>query len=547
MVLESIGQSVAQALADLRSKPEVDEETFKGCMKIIQVALIQSDVNVKTVKTLTDNVRKAVFSGTQKGDKLAAVERAVFRELVRMIDTTGGQSLWAPKRGRPNVVMFVGLQGAGKTTTIMKYAHHFKRKGFKPAMVCADTFRAGAFDQLKQNATKIGLPFYGSYTQTDPAVIAREGVQILRDKGRDLIIVDTSGRHKQSGALFEEMRQVASNVQPDFTIFVMDASIGQAALEQAKAFKEAVEIGAVIMTKLDGHAKGGGALSAVAATKSPVLFVGTGEHVDQFEVFDPESFVSRMLNKGDVKGLVNKLSEVLPEDGSGMEMVEELLQGRFTIRAMRQQFQQVLSMGPMSQVMEMIPGLQGMMSGMDDRAGSARIKRFLAIMDSMAEKELDMSADDAKKFEPARMKRIAWGAGVPEAEVALLLEQFKTMSRTMENLKGLKMPKTASSMNARTMQQNMRQMSQALPQGLMQMVGGESGLANMMSKIGGALPGLGGGSAGGPDSAALANMMSAMGGAGRGPGRGRGRGTPGRGGSGRTPDMMSLMKSMGMG
>ena len=138
--------------------------------------------------------------------------------------------------------MFVGLQGSGKTTTCMKYAHHYKKKGFKPAMVCADTFRAGAFDQLKQNATKAGIPFYGSYSETDPAKIAEDGVNKFKEGGRDLIIVDTSGRHKQEEALFEEMRQVSTNVQPDLVIFVMDGSIGQAAMDQAKAFKATVEV-----------------------------------------------------------------------------------------------------------------------------------------------------------------------------------------------------------------------------------------------------------------------------------------------------------------
>ena len=161
-----------------------------------------------------------------------------------------------PKKGRAHVVMFVGLQGAGKTTTCAKYAAFYKRKGMKPALVCADTFRAGAFDQLKQNASKTGIPFYGSYSETDPARIAAAGVAKFREEGRDLIIVDTSGRHKQEEALFEEMRQVAAAANPDSTIFVMDGSIGQAAQEQARAFRDAVDVGAVILTKMDGGARG---------------------------------------------------------------------------------------------------------------------------------------------------------------------------------------------------------------------------------------------------------------------------------------------------
>jgi len=208
------------------------------------------------------------------------------------------------RRGKPAVVMFVGLQGSGKTTTCTKFAWWHKKKGWKPALVCADTFRAGAFDQLKQNATKAQIPFYGSYSETDPAVIAEQGVEMFRREGRDLIIVDTSGRHKQEAALFEEMRQVAEAVSPDLPIFVMDGSIGQAAFDQAKAFRESVDVGAVIVTKLDGHAKGGGALSAVAATQSPVIFIGTGEHIDDFEPFKTKPFVQKLLGMGDIEGLI---------------------------------------------------------------------------------------------------------------------------------------------------------------------------------------------------------------------------------------------------
>lgn len=219
-------------------------------------------------------------------NKQRVIEKAVFDELVEMLDSGVDTKKLELKKGKQTVVMFVGLQGSGKTTTCTKFAYFHKKKGWKPALVCADTFRAGAFDQLKQNATKTQIPFYGSYSQTDPVVIAEQGVERFKQESRDLIIVDTSGRHKQEESLFEEMRQVAQAVKPDLVIFVMDGSIGQAAFDQAKAFKDSVEVGAVILTKMDGHAKGGGALSAVGATKSPIIFLGTGEHMDQFESFD---------------------------------------------------------------------------------------------------------------------------------------------------------------------------------------------------------------------------------------------------------------------
>jgi len=288
--------------------------------------------------------------------------------------------------------MFVGLQGAGKTTTCCKYAAHYKKKGWSPGLVCADTFRAGAFDQLKQNATKAGIPFYGSYDATDPATIAAAGVAKFREERRDLIIVDTSGRHRQEEALFEEMRQVAAAVSPDLVIFVMDGSIGQAAFDQAAAFRAAVDVGAVILTKMDGHARGGGALAAVAATAAPIAFLGTGEHLDELERFDPKSFVGRLLGRGDWKGFVDRIADAVPPGGeAGMEAVLASLQaGRFTLRLMYDQFAALQRMGPLGQVMGMIPGLAGMMGGPDgaagaDKASALKMRRSMTIMDSMTD------------------------------------------------------------------------------------------------------------------------------------------------------------------
>lgn len=248
MVLQELGSKISRALAAVQEATVVDEKVLDACLKEISTALLQADVSVKLVFQMRGNVLKRVNSDTGAGlNKRKVIEKAVFDELCAMLSSGADPKESKDskkqdfKKGKPNVVMFVGLQGSGKTTTCMKYAHHYKKKGFKPAMVCADTFRAGAFDQLKQNATKAGIPFYGSYSETDPAKIAEDGVKKFKDGGRDLIIVDTSGRHKQEEALFEEMRQVSTNVAPDLVIFVMDGSIGQAAMDQAKAFKATVE------------------------------------------------------------------------------------------------------------------------------------------------------------------------------------------------------------------------------------------------------------------------------------------------------------------
>lgn len=271
------------------------------------------------MKKLKDSITTQFKLNEESGANLRKmILSSVASELTQML--TVDKPVFKPKKGRANVVMFVGLQGSGKTTTCAKYAHYWQRKNFRTCMVCVDTFRAGAFDQLKQNAAKIRVPYHGSYSETDPVEIAREGVEMFKEEGFEIIIVDTSGRHKQEQALFDEMKQVEQVVQPDEIIFVMDSSIGQACYDQALAFKKAVPVGSVIITKLDGHAKGGGALSAVTATESPIRFIGTGEHMTDIEEFEPQSFVNRLLGLGDLKKLFEVVKDILPE-GQQEEMI----------------------------------------------------------------------------------------------------------------------------------------------------------------------------------------------------------------------------------
>lgn len=488
MVLGELGSRISRALYDMSNATVIDEAVLDACLKEICNALMQADVNVKLVLGLRGNVKKRV-----KVDELAVglnkrkiIEKAVYDELCAIMDSGKDGKRFEPKRNKTSVVMFVGLQGCGKTTTCTKYTYYYKKKGFKPALVCADTYRAGAFDQLKQNATKAQIPFFGSYTETDPAVIAREGVERFKKEGRDLIIVDTSGRHKQEAALFEEMRQVSEAVAPDQIVFVMDGSIGQAAYDQAKAFKECVEVGAVIITKMDGHAKGGGALSAVSATQSPIVFLGTGEHMDEFEIFDTKSFVSRLLGKGDWHGLVDKISDVIPE-GKQPEMIESLTKGNFCMRMMYEQFQNILKMGPMSQVMSMIPGFSSeLFPKGQDQQGNLEIKRYMTIMDSMTDKELD--CPDIKKLqEPSRIARLAKGSGRNIEEVQGLIEKYKSLAKVFNQaLKGMKLPKAMKSdmpMNARHMQQSLQQMTRGLPPHLLKQMGGLGGLQSLMKSM----------------------------------------------------------------
>lgn len=405
MVLAELGGKLRDSLRQLQhgggsggggsrtARGGVTAAELNAVLSDIARALIEADVNVRLVARLRENIKRRAephlrrLEGADEADegaggaepgahrqRLAAaaaarqhaavaklVQRAVVDELTALLrpppppsPSSGGggngtaqsSGAYRMRRGAVNVILFVGLQGAGKTTTVAKFAHYYQKRGWKCAMVCADTFRAGALDQLRQNATKLRVPFYGSPGQADPVALAADGVAQFRRDRYEVILVDTSGRHRQEAGLLEEMREIALAVQPDNTVLVMDATQGQAVYDHAAAFHAAVAVGAVIVTKLDGHAKGGGALSAVAATASPVIFTGAGEHFDDLEAFDAASFVGQLLGFGNVRGLMDAMHG--DDDGDGKkqaELMEKLSKGEFTLRDMYNQFEKILNMG----------------------------------------------------------------------------------------------------------------------------------------------------------------------------------------------------------
>lgn len=506
MVLHSLGVQLAGALARLNTSAVVDDELVKGIIKDITSALIAADVNIRLVKKLRDNVEAAVAAdeGAAGYNKARVVERAVQEELVGMLSPA--REAFKPRKGKANVVMFVGLQGAGKTTTVAKYAHYYQQRHWKVAMVCADTFRAGAYDQLKQNAARVRVPFYGSYTEPDPVKIAAEGVAHFKREGFDIIIVDTSGRHKQEVALFEEMRDVRDAVRPDDIVFVMDSTIGQAAMGQAEAFKDAVSVGSCIITKLDGHAKGGGALSAVAATGSPIIFVGSGEHFDDLQAFDARAFVSKLLGRGDIRTLMTDMKEKgILEDSE--EIMGRMTKGKFTFRDMHEQFATIMKLGPLNKVMEALPGdMSSILAAMPPGADSnARVKRMCSIMQSMTKKELDCEV----VIDTSRLLRIARGAGVHPDEVAGLLQSHKQMEKMVGGMNKAGLLKGGDSAFASKMARNpqavMNAMSKSMDPRLMSTMGGAGGLMSMMK-------GLAGGGAGGGDMMKkMGDMMKSMG------------------------------------
>ncbi|KAG0246252.1 signal recognition particle 54 kDa protein [Mortierella sp. GBAus27b] len=533
MVLNDLGRKINTAIQGMSKANVVDEKVVDDMLKEIVRALVESDISIRLIQNLRNNVKASVNLDENTGavNKKRNIQKAVMDELTRLVDP--GVEAWKPKKGKANVIMFVGLQGSGKTTTCTKLASFYQRKGWKTCLVCTDTFRAGAFDQLKQNATKAKIPYYGSYTETDPVQLAHEGVSKFKKENFEIIIVDTSGRHKQEQELFNEMQQISSAVNPDSTIFVMDGTIGQAAEGQAKAFKEAANVGSIIVTKMDGHAKGGGAISAVAATHCPIIFIGTGEHMHDLERFAPGPFISKMMGMGDISGLMETVQDLKLDQNK--DLMKKLEQGQFSIRDMYEQFTTILKMGPLSKVMGMMPGIPPELLAGSDAEGSNRIKRFMCIMDSMSAQELD---GEGKEFadQPKRLVRVARGSGTTVAEVETLLQQYKTFAAMVKkmggqnglfkNMQGMQQGGAGNPMfNANRMQQAMKQLqSGGIPnmpgmdiQGMINQVGGMSGVQNIMKNMMGGggfpgMPGMGGAGGGGmPDMAQMAKMMKSMG------------------------------------
>ncbi|KAJ3124503.1 Signal recognition particle, partial [Nowakowskiella sp. JEL0407] len=505
----------------------IDSKVLDAILKDICSALLESDVNVKLVGQLRKNIKEIVNL-----DELAAgvnkrriIQKAIFDELCRLVDP--GVKPFQPKKGKQNVIMFVGLQGSGKTTTCTKLAVYYLKKGFKTCLVCTDTFRAGAFDQLKQNATKAQIPYYGSYTETDPVQLALDGVSKFKNEGFELIIVDTSGRHMQETELFMEMKMISQAVEPDNIIFVMDGAIGQAAEAQAKAFRETVKIGSIVITKMDGHAKGGGAISAVAATKSPIVFLGVGEHIHDLEDFEARRFVGKMMGMGDIAGLTQAIQDMNLDKNT--QLMKNLEQGVFTLRDMYEQIQTISNMGPLSKVMGMIPGLAQDMFQMNDSQGADRLKKMMCIMDSMTDAELD---SDGKIFyqQTSRIYRVSRGSGAIVREVEELLAQSKKFAEFVKTMGGSKgilntLGKGGhgglgrGGLHPNQMAKMQSSLQSLVPPQMIEQMGGMGGLQNMMQQLAGGNMGN------------MADMMGAlgnmpgmgnlMGGMGRGRGRGR--------------------------
>lgn len=425
MVKIKIFEGLNNAFRKLRGLPIVDKKAIEELILDLQRMFLKADVNFELVNALSERIRQR----TMKEHKPPGISlrdyttKVVYEELTNFI---GKQSYPVNiDQEKPNVILLIGIQGSGKTTSAAKLAYFFKKKKFKTALVCADTYRPGAYDQLSQLAEKIEVPLYGEPESKDSVAIAKKGVKNFIADKMQVIIVDSAGRHKDEKDLMKEMVKIERAVRAFETILVIDGTLGQQAAKQAYAFNQATQIGSIFVTKLDGSAKGGGALSAVAATGAPIKFIGTGERTDDLEKFDPKSFIGRLIGIPDLNMILEKIREA--EIPMSKDLQTKFLSGRFNLRDLYEQMKSVRKMGPLGKLLQMMGVGSKLPDGFQDVAED-KLDQWKFIMDSMTAAEME----DPKIINSSRMNRIARGSGTNSRDVKELVKQYNMVKKMVK-------------------------------------------------------------------------------------------------------------------
>ncbi|MEM3077991.1 MAG: signal recognition particle receptor subunit alpha [Nitrososphaerales archaeon] len=430
-MLDRLKEGLQAAIRRILSASTVDEQLIKEFVKDAQRALLQADVNVKLVLELSSKIEKRALQenpppGLSRKDYIIKI---LYDELTNILGTESKLEL---PTNKVNVILLMGIQGSGKTLVSAKLARYFQKKGYKVGLVCADTFRPGALVQLRTYAKDIGIEVFGDEKFDDSIKVASEGLKYFEDK-KNVIIVDTAGRHKEEKGLLEEMKKISSEINPDLTLLVIDGTIGQQCYAQSEAFHKSVPVGGIIVTKLDGAAKGGGALAAAAATGAKILFIGTGERVDDLEAFSPTRFVGRLLGLGDIRALIERAKEL--EIEADEKKVQRIISGKMTIDDLYYQLEQVKKMGSLRKVLDLIPGLSSLVPKEGLEELEAKMKKWKVIIQSMTKVE----KENPEILNSSRIKRIAMGSGVSEKEVKEMLAKYRQSKAIMKASKGREM------------------------------------------------------------------------------------------------------------
>jgi signal recognition particle subunit SRP54 len=437
-MFESLGDKLESVFKALKGKGYLKEEDVDTALKEVRVALLEADVNYKVVKDFVKRVReqavgKEVLESLTPGQNVVKI---VHNELKELLGGETRKVQLAPNP--PTILMLVGLQGSGKTTTAAKIGVQFKKEGRRPMLVAADLQRPAAIQQLITLGEQTDIPVHHATDTKDPVKVCSDAVQKSKTEGRDILIMDTAGRLHVDEELMDQLRRIKERVNPKETLFVADAMTGQDAVASAKSFHESVGIDGVVLTKMDGDARGGAALSISSVTGMPIKYIGTGEKIEMMEQFHPDRVANRILGMGDVLSLIEKAEETY-EAEEARKLQERLMGDRFTFDDLKEQLKKLRSMGPIENILGMIPGM-GKLKGVNVDEG--QFVKVEAVINSMTPTE----RRNANILNGSRRRRIARGSGTSVTDVNRVIKQYKEMKKMMKMFKKGKMPRMMKSM-----------------------------------------------------------------------------------------------------
>jgi len=437
-MFESLTDKLSSALRNLRGVGRLSEENMAATLAEVRAALLSADVHFKVAREFVERVQaqcagQDVLKGVTPGQQVVKI---LHDELVRIL----GEGATALSAARPLKVMMVGLHGSGKTTSTAKLGRLLMKRGYKPFVVACDVQRPAAIDQLEILASQEGIEFYSDRSSKDVPAIGKAGLAAATAAGADAILFDTAGRLQIDEGLIEEVKRLGAAVAPDEVLLVADGALGQEAVNVAKVFHEALQLTGLVLTKLDGDARGGAALSIKAITGIPIKFVGTGERTEDFETFYPDRLASRILGMGDVVSLVEKAQESIDEKDAE-RMAEKMRKADFNLEDFLSQLQAVKKMGSMQSIVGMIPGMSGVQLGDDSERQMVRTEAIIRSMTIQERRKPEL-------LNGSRRQRIARGAGVKIVDVNQILKQFQQMQKMMKMMKGGGMKKMMRQMEA---------------------------------------------------------------------------------------------------
>lgn len=428
-MFESLSDRLQDTFEKLRKRGKLNEADVDTAMREVRLALLEADVNYKVVKDFVKRVKERsigqeVMKSLTPGQQVVSI---VHEELIQTLGEPGRLNLGMQS---PSVIMMVGLQGAGKTTMSAKLALHLRRKGGRPLLVGADVYRPAAIDQLETLGKQIDIPVYHEGPQGNPATVCANGVAMAKREGHTVVILDTAGRLNIDEMMMDEIKAIKSKTSPIETLLVADAMTGQEAVRVATDFNEAVDITGLVMTKIDGDARGGAAISMREVTGVPIKFLGTGEKLSDLEDFHPDRLAGRILGMGDVLTLIEKAQEEMDTEEAA-RAGQKMLEGDFTLDDFLQQMQQIKKLGPLGKIMEMIPGMGQQIKDVDMEQAEKDMRRIEAMIRSMTYEE----RHNPKIIKAKRKRRIAAGSGTQVQDVNRLLKDFRQMQDMMKQLR----------------------------------------------------------------------------------------------------------------